>query len=53
MKDIRCRIGIHRYIEHHIEGGHGTFKECRRCGKSDGGFEPTGTGVIKVIGWGA
>ena len=51
MKDPRCLLGFHRYAQHHIEGGSGTYKECRRCGKADDSFEPKGNGVIKVIGF--
>ena len=52
MKRMLCRIGVHRYAAHQIEGGHGTYMECRRCGKVDSSFEPRGNGVINVIPFG-
>jgi hypothetical protein len=51
MKDLRCVLGFHRYGQHRIEGGSGTYLACRRCGKTDDSFVPTGDGVIKVIGF--
>lgn len=51
MKDPRCLLGLHRYAQHQIEAGSGTYLECSRCGKVEDGFEPKGNGVIKVIGF--
>lgn len=49
MKDPRCLIGFHRYAQHQIEGGHGTYLECRRCAKADDGFEPAGNGAFPFM----
>ena len=51
MKDPRCLLGFHRYLQHQIEDGSGVYLECRRCRKVDDSFEPRGNGVIKVIGF--
>jgi hypothetical protein len=51
MKDPRCLLGFHRYAQHQIDDGSGTYMECRRCGKVDDSFDPKGNGVIKVIGF--
>lgn len=49
MKDLRCVLGFHRYAQHRIDDGSGTYLACRRCPKTDGSFEPMGDGVNKVI----
>jgi hypothetical protein len=51
MKALRCVLGFHHYAQHHIDDGNGTYLACRRCGKADDSFEPTGNGVIKVLGF--
>jgi hypothetical protein len=42
MKRLLCLIGTHDFRQHEIEGGHGTYLECRHCGKVDDRFEPRG-----------
>ena len=51
MKDLRCLLGFHSFIAHHIEGDHGTYQECRRCKKVDDSFDPKGKGVITTFGF--
>jgi len=29
MKDIRCRLGLHSWVEKHVEGTR--YYQCRRC----------------------
>lgn len=40
MKDLRCLVGRHRYVERHTPDTHppsteGLYLECTRCGKQD------------------
>jgi hypothetical protein len=44
MKRLLCLLGSHNYAQHHIEGGSGTYMECRPCGKVDDSFDPKGKG---------
>lgn len=54
MKRLFCLIGSHDFRPHQIEGGSGTYLECRHCGKVDDHFEPKGSGgPIWVSGFGA
>ena len=45
-KTWRCRLGIHKWVEHHQEPETGArFFECARCGKDrspDGRLPPIG-----------
>ena len=31
MKDIRCTLGMHKYVVRHVEDS--AYRVCRRCGK--------------------
>lgn len=42
MKDLRCLLTLHSFVEHHIPDGHGVYLECRRCGKVSDAPEPSG-----------
>ena len=33
MKDLRCSVMWHKYIEKHSPDGGNAYLECRRCGK--------------------
>lgn len=52
MKHPLCLVGTHDFRQHQIEGGSGTYLECRRCGKVDDSFDPKGKGVIWSFGIG-
>jgi hypothetical protein len=45
-------LGRHDFRQHHIEGGSGTYLECRRCGKVHDSFDPKGNAVITTMGFG-
>ncbi|HYO20120.1 MAG TPA: hypothetical protein VES02_15815 [Dermatophilaceae bacterium] len=32
MKDLRCYVSLHQYVEHHSPDGSGVYLECSRCG---------------------
>ena len=32
MKDLRCLVMWHQYLEKHSPDGDGAYLECRRCG---------------------
>lgn len=33
MKDLRCYVSLHHYVENHSPDGSGVYLECHRCGK--------------------
>ena len=32
MKDLRCYLTMHRFVEKHSPDGSGVYRECSRCG---------------------
>ena len=32
MKDLRCLVMWHKYVEKHSPDGSGVYLKCRRCG---------------------
>ncbi len=45
MKDVRCLLGSHSYVQVQMDDSGGTYLQCRRCGHvEDSASDPTSFG---------